>query len=338
MDSVLQNTCETFIKNRDLLKENFRHEGMVMHLMGAAVMTAAGDALGISKYKKCEDYIDSRAGVFSSLRGILKVPMVINMALSKDPEDYFEKVQQVYAGINASRGSKDERLFLAAMIIASAAGSYDEIADLIDIAGKIYDKTDAAGRLFEDMSAYVSAASVAASGVDDPDAFSEELALCKEELNQPAEIGRVPEELCMLLAAEPGDAKDKCDRVKAISTALGAKKIGLGSGDAASMLAALAALDMTADEIADSVSAADRYLKEQKGFGFMGTGAATRHMYAAMMVCIAYSDETNAGDIGSGVTISDAIRRRYSASMLMSQQIMLQTQMMMLSHTGSPLA
>ena len=305
---------------------------MVMHLMGAAVMTAAGEALSISKYKKCEDYIDSRAGVFSSLRGILKVPMVINMALSKDPEAYFEKVQQVYADINESRGSKDERLFLAAMIIASKAGSYDEISELIDISGKIYDRTDAAGRLFADMSAYVSAASVAASGVDDVNAFAEELELCKEELNQPAEIGRVPEELCMMLAAQPGDAKDKCDRVREISAALGARKIGLGSGDAAAMLAALATLEMTADEIADAVDAADRYLKEQKGFGFMGTGAATRHMYAAMLVCIAYSDKSDAGDIGGSAVISDAIRNRYTASMLLSQQIMLQTQMMSISN------
>lgn len=332
MDSVLQNTCETFIKNRDLLKDNFRHEGMVMHLMGAAVMTAAGEALNIMKYKKCEDFIDSRAGVFSSLRGILKVPMVINMAMSKDPEVYFDKVQQVYADIYESRGVKDERLFLAAMIIASKAQSYDEISDLIEIAGKIYDRTDAAGRLFADMSAYVTAASVAARGVNDVSAFAEDMEFCKEELNQPAEIGRVPEELCMLLAAQEGDAKEKCDRVKEISAALGARKIGLGSGDAASMLAALACLDMTAEEIADAVDDADGYLKEQKGFGFMGTGAAMRHMYAAMMVCIAYSDESNAGDIGGGAAISDAIRNRYTASMLLSQQIMLQTQMMSISN------
>jgi len=321
-----------------MLKENFRHEGMVMHLMGAAVMTAAGEALSITKYKKCEDFIDSRAGVFSSLRGILKVPMVINMALSKDPEVYFDKVQQVYADINESRGSKDERLFLAAMIIASKATNALETSDLIDIAGKIYDRTDAAGRLFADMSAYVTAASVATAGVYDVDAFAEELELCKEELNQPAEIGRVPEELCMLLAAQPGEVEDKCDRVREISAALGARKIGLGSGDAASMLAALATLDMTADEIADAVNAADNYLKNQKGFGFMGTGAATRHMYAAMLACIAYSDDSGADEIGGGAAINDAIRNRYTASMLLSQQIMLQTQMMMLSQTGSPLA
>lgn len=337
MDEVLRTTCESFIRNRDALRESFRYEGMAMHLMGAAVMSSADDKIEVADYKKCEEFLDSKTGVFSPLRGLLKMPMVINLALSSDRDDYYERVQNVYEDIIESRNSKDERLLLAAMIIASSTKNPDVISDLIETADRIYNKTDAAGRLFSDMSAYVTAAGVAVSGVRDVMAYSEELELCKEELAEPSGIGVVPEELCMLLAADEGDAKDKCDRVKEISAALGAKKIGLGSGSAAAMLAALSSLDMTPDEIAEKVSEADKFLKEQKGFGFMGTGAATRHMYAAMLVCIAYADKTSAGDIGSAAAVNDAITNRYVASAMLSQQVMLQTQMMLLSQTANPI-
>lgn len=320
-----------------MLRDSFRYEGMAMHLMGAAVMTSSGEKLDVADYKKCEEFLDSKTGVFSPLRGLLKMPMVINLALSSDRELYYDRVHDVYEDIIESRNSKDERLLLAAMIIASSTKDQRTIATLIDTAGRIYNKTDAAGRLFSDMSAYVTAAGVAAGGVRDVDAYSEELELCKEELAEPSGIGVVPEELCMLLAAEDGEAKDKCDRVKEISAALGAKKIGLGSGSAASMLAALSSLDMTPEEIAEKVSDADKFLKEQKGFGFMGTGAATRHMYAAMLVCIAYADGSSAADIGSGAAVNDAITNRYVASAVLSQQVMLQTQMMLLSQTANPI-
>lgn len=337
MDEVLKTTCESFISNRDVLRESFKYEGMAMHLMGAAVMTSSGEKIDVAEYKKCEEFLDSKTGVFSPLRGLLKMPMVINLALSSDREEYYDRVHDVYEDIIESRNSKDERLLLAAMIIASSTKDQKTLSDLIDTAGRIYNKTDAAGRLFSDMSAYVTAAGVATGGVRDVDAYSEELELCKEELAEPSGIGVVPEELCMLLAADEGEAKDKCDRVKEISSALGSKKIGLGSGSAAAMLAALSSLDMTPDEIAGKVSEADKFLKEQKGFGFMGTGAATRHMYAAMLVCIAYAEDTRAGDIGSGAALSDAVTNRYAASAMLSRQVMLRTQMMLLSQTANPI-
>ena len=320
-----------------MLRDNFRYEGMAMHLMGAAVMSSTDDKIDVADYKKCEEFLDSKTGVFSPLRGLLKMPMVINLALSSDKEEYYDRVHDVYEDIIESRNSKDERLLLAAMIIATSTKNQKTMSVLIDTAGRIYNKTDAAGRLFSDMSAYVTAAGVAAGGVRDVDAYAEELELCKEELAEPSGIGVVPEELCMLLAADEGDAKTKCDRVKEISAALGAKKIGLGSGSAAAMLAALSSLDMNPDEIADKVSEADKFLKEQKGFGFMGTGAATRHMYAAMLVCIAYSDKSRAAEIGSGAAVNDAIANRYAATAMLSQQVMFQTQMMLMSQTANPI-
>ena len=312
MDNALRNTCESFIRNRDLLKDSFKYEGMVMHMMGAAVMTASGGELGMKDYIKCEDYIDSRAGVLSTLRGVFKMPMIINMAMSKNPEKYFETVQKVFDEIKEERGNNDNRLYPAAMIIATAAASRDDISDMVDVAGKIFDSTDAAGRFFADMSCYFTAASVAASGVRDSEAYIAEFEKCKEELRLQAGIGMVPEDLCMLIAAMPGETGEKCERVKKISQALGAEKVSLGSGDAASMLASLAALDMSPEEIAGAVADADNYLKEQKGFGFMGIGRDGRHLYAALLVSIAYSEGSEKADAVVKAAVADTMESLYA--------------------------
>ncbi len=324
MDTVLRNTCEKFIANQNLLRESFKREGIAMHLMGAAAMTGSGGELTLENLKKCEDFLDTKAGVFSSIRGILKMPMIVNMALSGKAEDYYETVQRAYGDIKENRGTKDERFFLAAMIIASAVNSDEEITADVETAGKIFELTDASGRFFADMSCFVTASSIAAGGDVDIDAYAERFALCKEELRLSSGIGKVPEDLCMLIAARDGDINEMCGRVLEIADALGDKKISLGTGDAASMLAVLATLDMSPDEIAKRVSEASAFLKEQKGFGFMGVGKEMRYLYASMLVCMSYQAGPGADDAAAKATTNNAIVGRF----IMQQQLIILTTIM----------
>lgn len=330
MDTALRNTCERFIANQNLLRESFRREGIAMHLMGAAVMTGSNGEISIEDLKKCEDYLDTKAGVFSSIRGILKMPMIVNMALSGNMEEYYESVRRIYEDIKENRGTKDERFFLAAMIIASAVENDEETSDIVERAGRIFELTDAAGRFFADMSCFVTASSVAAGGVKDVGAYAERLGLCKEELRLSSGIGRVPEDLCMLLAAKDGDIKEMCARILEIADALGSRKINLGTGDAASMLATLSSLDMSSDEIAERVSEADSFLKEQKGFGFMGVGREMRQLYASMLVCMSASEKSGGEDSAVKAAANNAITSRLAAQqqMIMQQQVIMLNTMM----------
>lgn len=55
-------------------------------------------------------------------------------------------------------------------------------------------------------------------------------------------------------------------------------------------------LDLTPDEIADSIIEADEYLKGQKGFGDFVLGARQRRLFAAQMAADEYRTEENIGD------------------------------------------
>ena len=142
MNDNLRRTCETFINNRDLLKENFRRERMAMHMMCAAILTSIEDAPDAEALLENEKILKKLEGIFSPFRGFLKLPVIINMAMSDDPEEYLKLVRKAYDLICSRKGSRNESFYIPAMSVALAASSEDEMAELIDESGMLDDGRD----------------------------------------------------------------------------------------------------------------------------------------------------------------------------------------------------
>ena len=132
MDKVLKTTCESFIANRDMLRENFRNEGSAMHLMGAAILSSIEDGPDAKELKECEKILKKHEGFFSPFRGALKFPVIINMSRKEDPVDYLRLVREAYDMICISMRSRNERYYLPAMEIAAEASSEEDISDLVE--------------------------------------------------------------------------------------------------------------------------------------------------------------------------------------------------------------
>ena len=142
MDAVLRNVCETFIDNRDMRKENFKREGMAMHMMGAAILTSIENAPKAAALIENEKILKKHEGIFSPFRGSLKLPVIINMAMSDDPEDYLKLVRKAYDLICSRKGSRNESFYIPAMGVALNAGTEDELAEIIDESGLLDDEKD----------------------------------------------------------------------------------------------------------------------------------------------------------------------------------------------------
>lgn len=138
MDDVLRKTCEDFIENRDLLRENFKNDGMAMHMMGAALLSSSDEEADADRLLECERILKKCEGFFSPFRGVLKLPVIINMGRKDDPEEYLRLVRKAYDLICADRGSRDERYYLPAMAIASEADSEEDLADLISSSDELF--------------------------------------------------------------------------------------------------------------------------------------------------------------------------------------------------------
>ena len=132
MDAALKKTCESFINNRDILKENFKHDGMAMHLMGAALLTSIENAPDGETLKKNEKILKKHEGIFSPFRGVLKLPVIINMSMREDAEEYLRMIRVAYDLICAKMGSRNERYYLPATSLAMAADTEDELAEIVD--------------------------------------------------------------------------------------------------------------------------------------------------------------------------------------------------------------
>ena len=81
---------------------------------------------------ECEKLLKKIEGFFSPFRGALKLPVIIYMAVSDDPEDYLKRVRSAYDMICEQQGSRNERYYLKAMQTAAAADSEEEIKEILD--------------------------------------------------------------------------------------------------------------------------------------------------------------------------------------------------------------
>ena len=86
---------------------------------------------------------------------------------------------------------------------------------------------------------------------------------------------------------------------------LKANGVSYGKRDVLASLGVLAMTDLSIEEILQEIAEVDDYLRNQKGFGFWGTGDTVRRMYAALLVIYAQGlNETNmhAALLGSVLT------------------------------------
>lgn len=115
-----------------MLKDSFKRDGMVMHMAGAAMLTSMENPPDADTLLENEKILKSHEGIFSPFRGALKLPIVINMAMSDDPEEYLVLVRKAYDMICARMGSRNESYYAAAMSVASMAGSENELESCVE--------------------------------------------------------------------------------------------------------------------------------------------------------------------------------------------------------------
>lgn len=57
MDQLLERRCELFVKNRVIMKENFKLDNSMMHPLCAAVYTEKGLEIDVQKIKMSKEII-----------------------------------------------------------------------------------------------------------------------------------------------------------------------------------------------------------------------------------------------------------------------------------------
>ena len=82
MRASLVELSESFIKNRDIIKQGFAWENSYLYPICAAIFTDKRKTADVERMKECRDILKSKNGIFSDFRGISMLPMMAMMASS----------------------------------------------------------------------------------------------------------------------------------------------------------------------------------------------------------------------------------------------------------------
>ena len=281
MNQSMKERCELFIQNRDAMKGAYKWDGDNMAIMGSVIYTGKMVAADVNKMKEAEEILKKKAGVFSEFRGNLKLAMICNMAMSEDAEAYFEGVNAVYKELNKNKLFGSDYRLLAAMIIYGDKNP-DKMAG-VERAQKIFQDMKKEHPFLTSDEDITTAAMLAISDMD-IDAMIKNMEECYGTMKKFFSSQNAVQSLSHVLALNNQPVEEKCQQVKDIFENLKDAKRKYGTSYELATLGALTMLDMSTEEIVKEICEVDDYLKEQKGFGSLGTGRTGRLMYAALLV------------------------------------------------------
>ena len=291
MEQQLERKCLNLAENYRLLSAGNKLDFNEMILACAGIYLAAGQEPDMDKIKECKKLLKSKAGIFSNFRGSDELLVRCKMALSADPELYFENLEREYKRLKTFFSG--EQTVLAAMILAEQGAAAEGLAEKTK---QIYKEMKEAHPWLTSENDLPFAALMAASGRDAVSVYSEAeeiYTLLKGNLKAERDTLQM---LSHILAIRGGRADAKSEKLCALADGLRAAGHSLGRGSRLAILGILADSGLSTDALVERIGETDDFLKQYKPFhGLFGVGKECRRMFAVQMVHSALSEEDSLG-------------------------------------------
>ena len=285
MRPTLEQHCNNFICNRDVVKSIFKWENDQIISASVTSFLNRGILADATKLEECKKLLKDNTGVFSNFRGNVEVPMVVQLAIADVSADKMKKTMQVYETLKKEfYGS--EYLVLAAAVMADMV-SEEQAIQMAKKARKIYDKMKKDHPFLTSGEDTVYAVLMAVSEKSD-DKMMDEMEVCYKKLKESFYASNEVQALAHVLSVAEGSAEEKCNKVVALYDALRGAEVKYGKYYELVALASLAMLPVEQSVLVEDIKAVDAFLAEQKGYGFWGLDKKTRLMHAAMIVSCDY--------------------------------------------------
>ena len=288
MRSSLNYLCNSFIENRDALKETFFWGSSYLYPVAAAVFVDKRKKAEVEHLEKCHEILKDNTGFFSNFRNYIKLPMVSMMAVSSDPEDKLKQALSVYELLKKHFFSSNY-LPLASMTISDFVEPvhYEAVAQRTR---RIYDLMKQEHPFLTSGEDSVFAALLALSNDSD-----EQIVLnteqCFDILKPQFFSSNAVQSLSHVLALCEGDAETKSGRAMELFYKLKDRGYKYGTGYELATLGVLAMLPADLDTITDDTVQVAEYLAGQRGYGFLGMTKRHRLMHAGLIVTSDYLDQ-----------------------------------------------
>ena len=291
MDRQIETRSLNLVENYRILSGRNKMEFPEMVLACAGIFLAAGVTPDMNRVAACKKLLKSKAGIFSNFRGSDELLVRCKMALSADPELYFENLEREYQRIKTFFSG--EQTVLAAMILAEQGSSVEDLAEKTK---QIYKDMKEAHPWLTSENDLPFAALMAVSGRDASSVYAEAeeiYALLGKNLHADKDTRQM---LSHILAIRSGSAEEKCDKLCALADGLKAAGHSLGRGSRLAILGILADSTLPTASLVERISETDDFLKQYKPFhGIFGVGKDCRRMFAVQIVHSSLSNEDSLG-------------------------------------------
>ena len=291
MDRQIETRSLNLVENYRILSGRNKMEFPEMVLACAGIFLAAGVTPDMNRLAECKKLLKSKAGIFSNFRGSDELLVRCKMALSADPELYFENLEREYQRIKTFFSG--EQTVLAAMILAEQGSSVEDLAEKTK---QIYKDMKEAHPWLTSENDLPFAALMAVSGRDASSVYAEAeeiYALLGKNLHADKDTRQM---LSHILAIRSGSVEEKCDKLCALADGLKAAGHSLGRGSRLAILGILADSTLPTASLVERISETDDFLKQYKPFhGIFGVGKDCRRMFAVQMVHSSVSNEDSLG-------------------------------------------
>ena len=292
MRESLTKKCESFIRNRDIIKANFKWDSVYIVPVCASELTGKNIEADSDRLLQCKKLVDENTGVFSNFRGNVKLPIITKLAQDDYPAQKLENTKKIYEILKKYFWGS-QYLSLVATILADMV--YVDEADRYASRGKkIYELMKKEHPFLTSGEDGVFAVLMAFSEKEDSELIAD-MEACYDILKGQFSSSNSVQSLSHVLALSDGTPEEKCKKVFALNQEL--KNSGRKYGTYYE-LAVLGAVSLVSDDIkalAEDMLGVDAFLANQKGYGFFGIDKKTRLMHAAMLVAGDYSKEGNTG-------------------------------------------
>ncbi len=297
MRPELQELCNLFIQNRDVVKDNFFWESSNFYPIAASIFTDKRIHAREDRLQFCKSIIERETGFLSSFRDYAKLSVISMMAIDDHPE------QRLRKGLNVYDKLKDyfwgsSYLPIAAMIIADMV----EPERYIELAARtrnIYELMKSEHPFLTSSEDSVFAAMLALSPLTDEQVV-DETEKCFTILKKEFFSGNAVQSLSHVLALCDGAAEEKCKKTMDLYNSLKACDFKYGTSYELATLGVLAMLPVDRVTLINEFSEVDAFLAKQEGYGFWSSiTKRERYMHAAMIITSSYMDECQNAGVGA---------------------------------------
>jgi len=322
MNQELQERCQLFVENKNVLDKGFVWDGATIMPICAMLHAQNNQTVDVEKMKECRKLLKEKVGVFSGLRSYGEMVLISKMALSENPADYLEKTIQAYTLFKKYKLAGDAFTALAAMLLVEHVDTTRWELTL-ESAQRIYARMKKDHPFLTGTEDVSFAVLMAMSDLPE-EWMMQEMEACYKALHKKFGSTDGLQSLSHVLAMDREETTKKCEAVLELDALFKGKKKKFDSNGIV-MYGSLYMMQLNREEILDAIIEVDAYLKQQKGFGAFSVDSHQRLMYATMLVMNQYEQDNSNMQMSVLNNVVATIIAEYTAMLVTITVVMLTT-------------